>query len=85
MDLNMPYNNGILNFYNFMIKTSFEICKYDNYVYFKLNNISSPIYLLLNVDDMLIACKAKYEYQAWILLELNQDCFCLNNPMSKKF
>ena len=40
-----------------MIKASFTHCEYDSYVYFK--QCEDPTYLLLYVDDMLIAAKDK--------------------------
>lgn len=46
-------------FDTFIIKIRFERYNYENCVYFKLNNISNPVYLLLYVDNMPIACIKK--------------------------
>jgi len=43
-----------------MLSHGFKRSKYDSYVYIKHVN-GSPIYLLLYVDDMLIAAKSKIE------------------------
>jgi len=40
-----------------MIKARYDRCKCDSYVYFKKSD--DPIYLLLYVDDILIAAKNK--------------------------
>lgn len=47
-------------FDSFMLAHSFKRSKYDSCVYIKHVN-GSPIYLLLYVDDMLIAAKSKIE------------------------
>lgn len=44
-----------------MLKYGYERCKYDNCIYFKLNNFPSLVYLLLYVDDMLIFCNNECE------------------------
>jgi hypothetical protein len=47
-------------FDSFMISNGFKRSRYDSYVYIKFVN-GSPIYLLLYVDDLLIAAKSKKE------------------------
>lgn len=44
-----------------MIEHGFNRTEYDWCVYFKVLNKTTMIYLLLYVDDMLIACKYKCE------------------------
>ena len=44
-----------------MIKTKYNRCEYDSCVYFKQSN--DPTYLLLYVDDMLIAARNKTPVQ----------------------
>jgi ATP-binding cassette subfamily B (MDR/TAP) protein 1 len=44
----------------FMLTRDFKISQYDSRVYIKFVD-RSPIYLLLYVDDMLIAAKSKKE------------------------
>jgi len=48
-------------FDSFMIKVKYNRCEYDSYVYFKQDN--DPTYLLLYVDDMLIAARNKIHVQ----------------------
>lgn len=48
-------------FDRFMIDLKYTRCQYDHCVYFKQLADGSFIYLLLYVDDMLIACKSKVE------------------------
>jgi len=60
MDLSSPPGSGT-NSYSFMIKVKHNRCEYDNYVYFKQND--DLTYLLLYVDDMLIAVKNKAHIQ----------------------
>ena len=43
------------------MENGFKRCKYDSCVYLKDTDTESIIYLLLYVDDMLIACKSKVE------------------------
>jgi hypothetical protein len=50
-------------FDSFMISNGFKRSQYDSCVYIKFVN-GSPIYLLLYVDDMLIAAKSKKEIAA---------------------
>ena len=50
-----------LKFDNFMITHAFNRCNYDCCVYFKETSGGGMIYLLLYVDDMLIACHDKEE------------------------
>ncbi|KAH9778820.1 Integrase catalytic domain-containing protein [Citrus sinensis] len=49
-----------LRFDEFMVTHGFMRCSYDCCVYYKLLKDDLYIYLLLYVDDMLIACKKKY-------------------------
>ena len=44
-----------------MIKAKYNLCEYDSCVYFKQGD--DPTYLLLYVDDMLIALKNKTHVQ----------------------
>ena len=44
-----------------MIKAKYNRCEYDSCVYFKQSN--APTYLLLYVDDMLIAARNKTHVQ----------------------
>ena len=48
-------------FDSFMISHNFRRCTYDSCVYFRRRDDESFIYLLLYVDDMLIATKDKKE------------------------
>ena len=48
-------------FDSFMIKARYNRCEYDSCVYFKQND--DPTYLLLYVDDMLIAARNKKHIQ----------------------
>ena len=50
-------------FYSFMISHNFKRCTYDICVYFRRCDDESFVYLLLYVDDMLIATKDKEEIQ----------------------
>ena len=50
-----------LRFDNFMITHAFNRCSYDCCVYFKEISGEGMIYLLLYVDDMLIACHDREE------------------------
>ncbi|KAH9694912.1 Integrase catalytic domain-containing protein [Citrus sinensis] len=52
-----------LRFDEFMITNGLMRCNYDCCVYFKLLEDDLYIYLLLNVDDMLIACKRRDEIE----------------------
>jgi len=45
----------------FIVENGHKRCKYDSYVYLKDTDTESIIYILLYVDDMLIACKSKME------------------------
>lgn len=47
-----------MRFDTFMLDIDFNICDYDNYVYFKVHDISELVYLLLY---MLIVSKSKTE------------------------
>ena len=47
-------------FDSFMLSHGFKKSEYDSYVYIKIVD-GSPIYLLLYVDDMLIAAKSRKE------------------------
>lgn len=48
-------------FDEFMLKNSYNRCNFDHCVYFKDLQENLYIYLLIYVDDMLIACKYKDE------------------------
>lgn len=48
-------------FHTFMAKKSYKRSEYDPCVYLKGSNINNMVYLLLYVDDMLIASKSKAE------------------------
>ena len=48
-------------FDSFMIKAKYNRCEYDSCVYFKQND--DPTYLLLYMDDMLIAVRNKIHVQ----------------------
>jgi len=48
-------------FDEFILNKSFKRCNFDYCVYFKQLNGKQFIYLLIYVDDMLIACKEKTE------------------------
>ena len=49
-------------FDSFMIKVRYNRCEYDICVYFKQND--DPTYLLLYIDDMLIAVRNKTHLEA---------------------
>ncbi|KAH9762947.1 hypothetical protein KPL70_001004 [Citrus sinensis] len=59
-----------LRFDEFMISHGYCRSQYDSCVYFKTLSSEDRIYLLLNVDDMLIACKKKEEIER-LKMELN--------------
>ena len=48
-------------FDKFMLSHKFRRCDYDTCVYFYGENVEDMIYLLIYVDDMLIASKQAYE------------------------
>nr|GEX97481.1 retrotransposon protein, putative, Ty1-copia subclass [Tanacetum cinerariifolium] len=48
-------------FDEYMLSNGFKRSSYDNYIYYRSYAPSEYIYLLLYVDDMLIACKSKAE------------------------
>ena len=50
-----------LKFDEFMISHGYNRSKFDNCVYYKFLSSDGGVYLLLYVDDMLIACKQKEE------------------------
>lgn len=50
-------------FDTFIVKNGFQRCDYDNCVYNKKVGDEVFIYLLLYVDDMLIACKSATEIE----------------------
>ena len=60
MDLSSLPGSGTSSYF-FMIKVKYNRCEYDNCVYFKQND--DLTYLLLYVDDMLIAVKIKAHIQ----------------------
>lgn len=47
-----------------MVTHGYQKSNFDCYVYYKLIEIGICIYLLLYMDDMLIACKQKEEIEA---------------------
>lgn len=47
----------ILEIWQFIVEHGFQRCNFDCYVYFKTLEDDNKIYLLLYVDDILIACK----------------------------
>lgn len=51
-------------FDTFIVLNGFKRCEYDNYVYLRSIENGSIIYLLLHVNDMLVACKRKEEIQS---------------------
>lgn len=51
-----------------MLKKGYNRCNFDHYIYFKETKNSLYIYLLIYVDDMLIACGDKAEIQKLKLL-----------------
>lgn len=55
-----------------MIKSIFERCDFDNCVYFKFENVSNPIYLLLYMDYLFIACKCKIEIK-YLKIKLSDE------------
>ena len=59
-------------FDQFMIGQRYKICKFDNCVYFLRLHDDSFIYLLLYVDDMLIASKNVKEIEK-LKTKLNQE------------
>ena len=61
MDISSLPGSGIKRFDSFMIKAIYNRYEYDSCVYFKQND--DPIYLLLYVNDMLIAAKNKTHVQ----------------------
>ena len=63
-------------FDDFMIKNKFIRRKYDSCVYYSVLSNGMYIYLLLYVDDMLIACKS--------LSEINKLKFKLNSDFEMK-
>lgn len=50
-------------FNQFMLKLKFQRSEFDAYVYFKEQTKGVMVYLLLYVDDMLLACKSLIELQ----------------------
>ena len=61
-----------LKFDEFMITHGYSRSKYDSCVYFKTLTSGSFIYLLLYVDDMLLACKQREELE-WLKDELSSE------------
>ncbi|KAH9745502.1 hypothetical protein KPL70_004095 [Citrus sinensis] len=53
-----------LRFNEFMLSHGYLRCSFDCCVYYKLISSSLYIYLLLYVDDMLVACKSREEIEA---------------------
>lgn len=52
-------DNSTKRFDLFMISQSFKRCRYDSCVYVRKGKYGSLVYLLVYVDDMLIAAKNK--------------------------
>lgn len=50
-------------FDTFIVKNGFKRCEYDNCVYWRKTENGTIIYLLLYVDDKLVACISKEEIQ----------------------
>ncbi|KAH9781841.1 hypothetical protein KPL71_008631 [Citrus sinensis] len=61
-----------LKFDEFMISHGYCRSRFDNCVYFKLSSCGGGIYLLLYVDDMLIACSQKEEIKR-LKIELSTE------------
>ena len=61
-----------LRFNEFITSYGFNKCSFDCCVYYKITKIDLHIYVLLYVDDMLIACRQKDEIDALKLL-LNSE------------
>ena len=59
-------------FDRFMIRLKYTISKFDNCVYFRQLRDGSFIYLLLYMDDMLIASKSQNEIKK-LKTQLNQE------------
>ena len=59
-------------FDSFIISHDFKRSSFDSYVYFKRCNDKSLLYLLLYVDDMLIATKSKEEIRT-VKAQLNNE------------
>ncbi|KAH9724032.1 hypothetical protein KPL70_007344 [Citrus sinensis] len=53
-----------LRFDEFMLSHGYLRCSFDSCVYYKLISTNLYIYLLLYVDDMLVACKSREEIEA---------------------
>lgn len=70
-------------FDSFMTTHDFDICNYDSCVYFKKDSGGSTTYLLLYVDDMLIAIKDKVEVRK-IKLQLSKEYDMKNLSAAKK-
>jgi len=59
--LTTVFQTVIQTFDSFMVKTRYNRCEYENCVYFKQED--DLTYLMLYVDDMLIAARNKTYYQ----------------------
>nr|GEX51958.1 retrotransposon protein, putative, Ty1-copia subclass [Tanacetum cinerariifolium] len=68
LDVKTPFLHGNLEevmymrrFDDYMLSNGFKHSSYDSCVYYRIYVLGEYIYLLLYVDDMLIACKSKVE------------------------
>ncbi|GJU05386.1 retrotransposon protein, putative, ty1-copia subclass [Tanacetum coccineum] len=59
--LKQPPRQWYMRFDEYMLSNGFKRSSYDNCIYYRLYAPGEFIYLLLDVDDMLIACKSKAE------------------------
>ena len=66
-----------------MISHDFKKSSFDSCVYFKRCNDESFMYLLLYVDDMLIAAKSKEEIRT-VKVQLNNEFEMKNRGAAKK-
>lgn len=55
MDLNSYFINGIKRFDTYVLNIDFQRSSFNIYLYFKGDNNKNLIYLLLYVDDILLA------------------------------
>ncbi|GJR28668.1 retrovirus-related pol polyprotein from transposon TNT 1-94 [Tanacetum coccineum] len=62
--LKQPPRKWYRRFDEYMLSNGFKHSSYDNCVYYKSYLLGEYIYLLLYVDDMMIACKSKAEIRS---------------------